>query len=87
MGGEVSVIDQYECIYGDIYQYGLHEIYRNIYRVEKWSVEKCIELFEELKEEYSISILYGKSDSEIYYYHKKINYICDYIEGLESELL
>ena len=87
MGEEVRVIDEYECIYGDIYQYELHEVYRNIYRVEKWSVEKCIELFEQLKDEYSVSILYCTSESMNYYYHNKINYICDYIEGLESELL
>ena len=80
------IMEQYTKQYGNIHAYKLDEIYINVVTKQKWSLLKCIELFEEMLDEYYEEITFVDDDYTRLNIQSKIKSIKCYIEFLEGSL-
>lgn len=79
-------MEQYTKQYGNIHAYKLDEIYTNVVTKQKWSLLKCIELFEELLDEYYEEKSFIDDEYARANIQSKIKSIKCYIEFLEGSL-
>ena len=79
-------MEYYTKQYGNIHAYKLDEIYTNVVTKHKWSILKCIDLFEELLDECYEEITIVDNEYVRLDIQSKIKSIKCYIEFLESSL-
>jgi len=79
-------MEYYTKHYGNIHAYKLDEIYTNVVTKHKWSLLKCIELFEELLDEYYEEMTFVDDEYSRASIRSKIKSIKCYIEFLEGSL-